>query len=98
MGEAPGRAMVFTAGILAVAAPALGAPAPPCPERHAVEQELDRLGAALAQKGTPDISVDDSGMRIVLRGRDGKVLGMREIAAPAACQERAVVAAVVIAA
>ena len=100
MGQAPGRAMVFTAGILAVAAPALGAPAPTCPERHAVEQELDRLGAApaLAQKGTPDISVDDSGMRIVLRGRDGKVLGMREIAAPAACQERAVVAAVVIAA
>ena len=61
MGEAPGRAMVFTAAILAVAAPALGAPAPTCPERHAVEQELDRLGAApaLAQKGTPDISVDD---------------------------------------
>jgi hypothetical protein len=82
------------------AVPALAAPAPTCPERHAVEQELDRLGAApaLAQKGTPDVSVDDGGMRIVLRGRDGKVLGMREIAAPEACQERAVVAAVVIAA
>jgi hypothetical protein len=35
-------------------------------------------------------------MRIVLRGHDGTVLGMREVAAPPACQERAVVAAVVI--
>src|SRR5258707_13118014 len=100
MGGAPGRAFVFAAAILALATPALAAPAPSCPERHDVEQELDRLGAApaLAQRGTPDVSVGDGGMRIVLRGRDGKVLGMREIAAPEACQERAVVAAVVIAA
>jgi hypothetical protein len=100
MGGHPAHALVFARAILALASPAAAAPAPTCPERHAVEQELDRLGAApaLAQKGTPDVTVDDSGMRIVLRGRDGKVLGMREIAAPAACQERAVVAAVVIAA
>jgi hypothetical protein len=37
-------------------------------------------------------------MQIVLRARDGKVLGRREVAAPGACHERAVVAAVVIAA
>ncbi len=103
MGGTWARASVSAAAILAVATAssrALGAAAPTCPERHAVEQELARLGAApaLAQKGTPDISVDGSGMRIVLRGRDGNVLGMREIAAPVACQERAVVAAVVIAA
>ena len=84
----------------AAAAAVAAAAAPTCPERHDVEQEIDRLGAApaLALKGTPDVSVDDGGMRIVLRGRDGKVLGKREVAAPEACQERAVVAAVVIAA
>ena len=78
----------------------VASPAPTCPERHDVEHELERLGAApaLALKGTPDITVNDSGMHIVLRGRDGKVLGEREVAAPEACQERAVVAAVVIAA
>jgi hypothetical protein len=102
MGGTWARASVSAAAILAVAAassPTVATPAPSCPERHAVEQELDRLGAApaLAQKGTPDVSVDVDGMHIVLRGRDGKVLGMREVAAPEACQERAVVAAVVIA-
>jgi len=100
MGGASRRALVFAAAIVVAPAPSLAAPPPTCPERHDVEQELDRLGAApaLAQKGTPDVSVDDGGMRIVLRGRDGKVLGMRQVAAPEACQERAVVAAVVIAA
>ena len=88
-----------SAFVLAVSLTA-SAPSPTCPERHDVEHELDRLGAApaLALKGTPDVTVNDGGMRIVLRGRDGKVLGEREVAAPEACQERAVVAAVVIAA
>jgi hypothetical protein len=69
-----------------------------CPARQAVETEIGRLGAAraLALTGTPDISVGETGMRIVLHGHDGKVLGMREVAAPDACPERAVVAAVVI--
>jgi opacity protein-like surface antigen len=100
MGVVLARALFSITAILGDPTNTTATTAPTCPERHAVEQELDRLGAApaLAQKGTPDITVDDSGMRIVLRGRDGKVLGMREIAAPAACQERAVVAAVVIAA
>jgi len=93
---------ILARAFLATIALPAAAPGPPpgCPERRAVEQELDRLGAppALAQTGTPDVSVDAGGMRIVLRGRDGKVLGMREVAAPEACQERAVVAAVVIAA
>jgi len=91
---------VLVHALLVTTAVVSAAPSPTCPERRAVEQELDRLGAApaLAQKGTPDVSVDDGGMRIVLRGRDGKVLGTRQVAVPEACQERAVVAAVVIAA
>ncbi len=100
MGGPPTRAFLLVVAVLAAPATAAAAPPPSCPERHDVEQELDRLGAApaLALTGTPDVSVGDGGMRIVLRGRDGKVLGMREVAAPDACQERAVVAAVVIAA
>lgn len=92
--------MVGASASAFVLAVALASPAPTCPERHDVEHELNRLGAApaLALKGTPDVTVNDSGMHIVLRGRDGKVLGEREVAAPEACQERAVVAAVVIAA
>ncbi len=100
MGGVLARAVSLTAALVLCAATAAAAPAASCPERHDVEQEIDRLGAAsaLALKGTTDVSVDGGGMRIVLRGRDGKVLGAREVAAPEACQERAVVAAVVIAA
>lgn len=95
MGGAWASAFVAMAASLTVPAPP-----PTCPERHDVEHELDRLGAApaLALKGTPDVTVNDGGLHIVLRGRDGKVLGEREVAAPEACQKRAVVAAVVIAA
>jgi hypothetical protein len=80
------------------AATADAQPAVACPAREAVETEIGRLGAApaLAQTGTPDISVGETGMRIVLHGHDGKVLGMRQVAAPQTCPERAVVAAVVI--
>jgi hypothetical protein len=96
MGGASASA-IFLAATLAATPPP---PPPTCPELHDVEHELDRLGAApaLALKGTPDVTVSEAGLRIVLRGRDGKVLGAREVAAPEACQERAVVAAVVIAA
>src|SRR5581483_7633255 len=79
------------------ALPGVAAPAG-CPSDEALSGEIDRMGGAgaLAATGTGEVSVDEIGMRIVLRGRDGTVLGMREVAAPDACQERAVVAAVVI--
>jgi len=106
MGGVLARALLSMAAIVMAAigdpAPAALAPTPPaaCPARHDVEQEIDRLGvaAALALEGTPDVRVDDGAMQIVLRAPDGKVLGQREVAAPGACHERAVVAAVVIAA
>ena len=71
-----------------------------CPSRDAVAAELDRLGAvaALANLGSPEITVKDTKMRVVLRGRDGSTLGAREVAAPEDCHERATVAAVFIAA
>jgi len=74
------------------------APAEGCPADEAVTAHIGRLGAAQAraQAGTIDVAVDEGGMRIVLRARDGTILGMREVAAPDACEERAVVAAVVI--
>jgi hypothetical protein len=74
------------------------APAAACPANQAVEGEIARMGAAaaLARTGTTDITVTEGVMRIVLRAHDHTVLGMREVAAPAACQERAVVAAVMI--
>ena len=71
-----------------------------CPSGDAVAAELDRLGAtvALATLGSPEVTVDDTKMRIVLRGRDGSVMGAREVTAPEACHQRASVAAVFIAA
>jgi hypothetical protein len=71
-----------------------------CPSGEAIAAELDRLGAtsALAALGSPEITVKDEQMRVVLRGPDGSLLGTREVAAPEACSERATVAAVFIAA
>ena len=71
-----------------------------CPSGEAVAADLDRLGAsaALAALGSTEVTVEDAKMRIVLRGRDGSIIGAREIAAPKACHERASVAAVFIAA
>jgi len=71
-----------------------------CPTEEAVAGELDRLGAAaaLAALGTPEVTVDGATMRVVLRGRDGSVMGAREVAAPAMCHQRASVAAVFVAA
>jgi len=67
---------------------------------EAVTAELDRLGAstALAVLGTPEVAIDDKRMRVVLRSRDGSVIGDREVVAPDDCHERASVAAVFIAA
>ena len=71
-----------------------------CPSGEAIAAELDRLdaAAALAALGSPEITIKDTKMRVVLRGPDGSILGTREIAAPEACHERATVAAVFIAA
>jgi hypothetical protein len=71
-----------------------------CPSGDAIAAELDRLGvvAALAALGSPEVTVKDTKMHVVLRGLDGSTLGARDITAPEACQERATVAAVFIAA
>jgi hypothetical protein len=83
--------------VLAAAGPS---PVAGCPSTDAVAAELERLGtsAAVAAFGVPEIRIDGSQMRVALRGPDGKVSGVREIAAPAACAERAAVAAVLISA
>ena len=61
---------------------------------------MDRLDAtlALAALGSPEITIKDKKMHVVLRSPDGSMLGAREVAAPEACHERATVAAVFIAA
>jgi hypothetical protein len=71
-----------------------------CPSADAIATELDRLGAtaALAALGSPEVTVKDTKMHVVLRGQDGSMLGARDVAAPEACNERATVAAVFIAA
>jgi hypothetical protein len=71
-----------------------------CPSGDAIAAELDRLGAvaALAALGSPEVTVKDTKMHVVLRGQDGSMLGAREVAAPETCSERATVAAVFIAA
>lgn len=91
-------------GVLATVLWAGTATAPPsvaaCPSEGAVAAELDRLGAsaALAALGSPEVTVEGTKMRVVLRGLDGSVMGAREVVAPEACRERASVAAVFIAA
>ena len=71
-----------------------------CPSGDAIAAEIDRLGvvAALAALGSPEVTVKDASMHVVLRGRDNSMLGARDVAAPEACHERATVAAVFIAA
>ena len=71
-----------------------------CPSGDAIAAELDRLdaAAALAALGSPEITIKDTKMHVVLRGPDGSILGAREVAAPETCHERATVAAVFIAA
>ena len=71
-----------------------------CPSADAIAAELDRLGAAAALEalGSPEVTIKDTRMHVVLRDQDGAMLGAREVAAPEACNERATVAAVFIAA
>ncbi len=72
----------------------VSAPAP-CPTEHQVEAELLRLGAEGGAR--PEITIADNVMRVVLRSQAGTIVGSREVAAPESCQERATVAAVLVA-
>jgi hypothetical protein len=85
-------------GLVAILAANLaGAPEAACPSDGEVQAELARLGAGDAAGGMqPEISIQGSKMRVVLRGRDGPV-GSREVEAPASCHERATIAAVLVA-
>lgn len=71
-----------------------------CPSGQAISAELEHLGvlAELAELGSAEVAVEGASMRVVFRGRDGAVLGVREVAAPTTCHERAATAAVFIAA
>jgi len=71
-----------------------------CPSGDAIAAELNRLGAgaALSALGSSQVTIKDRTMHVVLLGRDGSLLGDREVAAPDDCNERAAVAAVFIAA
>jgi len=71
-----------------------------CPSDAAVAAELARLGttAAVARLGTPEVTVTSKRMQVALRGLDGEITGLREVAAPADCLERAAVAAVLLSA
>jgi hypothetical protein len=75
-------------------------PRPPCPSVEALFAELDRLGTtdAVAKIGTPEVEVEGATMRVSLRASDGSISGIREVAAPDDCQERATVAATLISA
>jgi hypothetical protein len=73
---------------------------PGCPDGDAITAELHRLGTAeaVARFGRPEVTVEGAKMRVALRGSDGAVSGVREVAAPSSCGERAQVAAVLISA
>jgi hypothetical protein len=84
----------FLAGAISVT------PADGCPAAAAIADELGRLGAlaALAQVGTAEVEAGQPQLHIVIRDRQGIVLGSRTVEAPADCSARAALAAVLIAA
>jgi hypothetical protein len=86
--------------LLLVGAAAVPAPGAGCPSPEAVAAELARLGtaSAVAAVATPEIRVHGATMRVALRGLDGAISGVREVAAPGSCAERASVAAVLVSA
>jgi hypothetical protein len=68
---------------------------PACPDPDDVATQLSRLGV---NQGTqPEIAITDNRMRVILRGKDGAILGSREVEASTSCHERANVAAVLVA-
>jgi hypothetical protein len=66
-----------------------------CPSASELARELERAGAVGVP--APDLVVDHERMRVTLRGQDGALLGSREVDAPASCDERATIAAVLVA-
>jgi hypothetical protein len=68
---------------------------PLCPDPSEVEEQLVRLG--IVGGARPEITIVDDKMRVVLLAQDGTTLGSREVEAPVSCQERATVAAVLVA-
>ena len=88
-----------TLAVLLVAAAAGPALPAGCPSADGIAAELQRLGTAVAVAavGAPEVTVQGAHMQVTLRGLDGSV-GVREVAAPASCAERARVAAVLVSA
>jgi hypothetical protein len=76
------------------------APRAACPAQAAIAAGVDRLGArqALEQVGDAEVTVEGDNLRILIRDESGAALGSRTVAAPADCDARAEVAAVLIAA
>ena len=76
-------------------------PAPAiCPTASQIDAALQRLGedATVDRLGESEVTVVGGTMRIVLRDRAGAMLGVREVPAPAECDKRVSVAAVLLAA
>lgn len=93
LARAAGVTVLAIAGVAAAAEP-------PCPSAADVAAELRRLpgGAAAAQTQRSEVTVAGRTMRVVVRNDAGQVLGVREVEAPRDCQQRAAVAAVMLAA
>src|SRR5512140_2911165 len=66
-----------------------------CPSTDEVAAELARVGATGSP--APDIVVEAGRMRVILRDRNGGLVGSREVEAPPSCRERATVAATFVA-
>ena len=89
------------AGLLFAATPIAAFPAPAiCPTASQIDAALQRLGedATVDRLGESEVTVVGGTMRIVLRDRAGAMLGVREVPAPAECDKRVSVAAVLLAA
>jgi hypothetical protein len=71
-----------------------------CPSNDAVRGELDRLGAlpTVENMGSVEVQVREPTLRIVLRDKEGRLLGTRDMTVTADCGERATLAAATIAA
>jgi hypothetical protein len=71
-----------------------------CPSSAAIATHLERLGALelLSQLGAAEVRVEEPSLRLTFRDQRGDPLGTRAVTAPADCEARAALAAVVMAA
>ena len=71
-----------------------------CPANDAIAANLERLGALvlLSQLGTAEVRVEELSLHVSFRDPRGEPIGARAVAAPADCEDRAALAAAVIAA